>query len=305
MRYLVRLLPGARRDWGRAMLAELAALAPGPARRRFAWGCARAVLAASVTVSRLGYAVLVAGALAGVVALTDRIAYQPLRGALIVLVAVLVVLSFVGRRRWLGPVAGGPVARSVRATGYLLVGGTALSLVLGLRDGGDPVDRANAVLPMLTITLSLYLAGFLVATRADRPVDTRALGTGLVAGLGGVALWLVPAIVFAPIPASPGWALATMVLAGIATGVTTRSVPAVPLAATVTALGIWLLVSVLASVGPASLIPELAPHALTPADRLADSRIELVDPYVAVLLLGCLVAGFLSLSAFASVRTRR
>jgi hypothetical protein len=287
------------------MLAELAALEPGPARRRFAWGCARAVLTASVTASRLGYAVLVAGALTGAVVLTDRVPYGPLHSGLIGLVAVLVVLSFVGRRPGLGPVAGAPVARAVRAAGYLLVGGTALSLVFGLREGGDPVDRAGAVFPFLTVTLSVYLVGFLVATRADRPVAIRALGIGFAAGLGATVLWLGAVLVTPPVPPTAGPALLAMVLAATVAGVASRSVLAAALAGTVTALGIWLLVSVLASLGPARLIPELAPHALTPADRLANSRIELVDPYVAVLLLGCLVAVALSLSAFATARTPR
>ena len=41
----VRLLPPARREWGDAMQAELAAIERGPARRRYALGCARAVCA--------------------------------------------------------------------------------------------------------------------------------------------------------------------------------------------------------------------------------------------------------------------
>jgi hypothetical protein len=58
----------------------------------------------------------------------------------------------------------------------------------------------------------------------------------------------------------------------------------------------------LSSYGPARLIPDLVPAALTPADDLANSRIEIQDPYVALLFLSCLLA--FALSA-ACVVTRR
>jgi hypothetical protein len=46
------------------------------------------------------------------------------------------------------------------------------------------------------------------------------------------------------------------------------------------------MVTGLSRYGPASLIPQIVPHALTLADRLANSRIEIEDPYVALLFLG-------------------
>jgi hypothetical protein len=62
------------------------------------------------------------------------------------------------------------------------------------------------------------------------------------------------------------------------------------LAGTTAALLMFNAVVLLASYGPAKLIPALVPMALTPADRLANSRIELVDPYLWLLLLGFFVA---------------
>jgi hypothetical protein len=53
--------------------------------------------------------------------------------------------------------------------------------------------------------------------------------------------------------------------------------------------------------GPDAVIPAITPDAL-PADRVADSRIEIVDPYVLVLVLGGLAATAL---AVATVSTRR
>lgn len=58
----------------------------------------------------------------------------------------------------------------------------------------------------------------------------------------------------------------------------------------------------LSSYGPSGLIPDLARAALTPADDLAQSRDEVVDPYVALMFLGCLLAGVLSV---VSIATRR
>jgi len=43
---------------------------------------------------------------------------------------------------------------------------------------------------------------------------------------------------------------------------------------------------VMASYAPASMIPDLAPAALTKAADLAQSRIELEDPYVFLMFLG-------------------
>jgi hypothetical protein len=52
LKLLVRLLP--RREWARAMLAEVAALDDPRARRRFALGCVRAVLMHPATWLRIG-----------------------------------------------------------------------------------------------------------------------------------------------------------------------------------------------------------------------------------------------------------
>ena len=60
-RYLacvVRLLPAARREWGRAMRAELAAIDDAAERRRFALGCTRVVLRPTAGPRALGVASL-------------------------------------------------------------------------------------------------------------------------------------------------------------------------------------------------------------------------------------------------------
>ncbi len=60
LRWAVRLLPERRREWGRAMEAELAGLDAG--RWRFALSCSRGVLRRPEVVVRLAPWLLVAGA---------------------------------------------------------------------------------------------------------------------------------------------------------------------------------------------------------------------------------------------------
>ena len=61
-------------------------------------------------------------------------------------------------------------------------------------------------------------------------------------------------------------------------------------------------VVLLSSYGPAWLIPDLVPMALSPADDLANSRIEIQDPYVAMLFLACLSALVLTVASIAGGR---
>lgn len=63
-----------------------------------------------------------------------------------------------------------------------------------------------------------------------------------------------------------------------------------------------MLVWILAKFGPAGLIPDLHPHALTPAARVAESRIEIHDPYVGVAFLGALLATALSVAGLVTRR---
>jgi len=61
-------------------------------------------------------------------------------------------------------------------------------------------------------------------------------------------------------------------------------------------------VVLLAGYGPDRLIPDLVPAALSPADDLANSRIEIEDPYVGLLAVAFLLAVTLSVT---SLVTRR
>src|SRR6266508_5231184 len=162
----VRFLPKGRREWGRAMRAELAAIAPDGGRWRFVLSCLRVVAAQRLAPRALGYLLLGSAVLAGVVALTSPIGYPPLRRGLVGLVAVLVAGSGLAGRRWLlGAAGAGGVARLVGAGGYLVVGALALSVVLDMRGPvPNPGETASAGVPINTLLLTVYLVGFLAVT---------------------------------------------------------------------------------------------------------------------------------------------
>jgi hypothetical protein len=301
---VVRLLPPGRDEWGRAMRAELAGVNGTRARWGFVLGCLRVVAMQRMTARSAGYLVLVVGALAGVVALARDVAYVPLRIGLVVLVAVLVAESWLGRRRWLfGPARGGWVAGLVGAGGYLLVGAMAFDAVLDMRSHTEnPDEMVHVGVPVYTALLTGYLVGFLALTAHRSAAGARTLATGAASGLGAAVFWLVVVLALPPVPADILLAVVLIAVAMAVAGLIARDPASALCAGTVGALLIVLLVGVLSHVGPASLIPDLARAALTPADDLAQSRIEVNDPYVGLLFLGALAGVVLML---VSVTTRR
>ena len=309
----VRLLPAERRAWGAAMLAELAGItadgAGRGARWSFAVSCIRVVAGEPAARRRAGYPFLAAGVLATVCWWSGSLTYAPLRWGAVGLVTVLVLVSFAGRRTgFLGPVGEGHAPRLLRTGGYLLVAAMALALLASIRDKGNPGEQARVGVPVFTVLLAGCLAGFLAVTARRSAAGGFGLAVGAGAGLAGAGAWT--AIVFAvpPIPASIGPALIVAVsAAGLATVAAGRreSPPGQLLAAMTAALISSLLISMavllLAGSGPARLIPDLVPAALTPADDLANSRIEIEDPYIGLLALAFLLAVTLVIT---SVTTR-
>jgi hypothetical protein len=306
----VRLLPSRRGEWGRAMRAELAVIAPARDRWRFTLGCLRVVITQPVNLGRLGYAGLVASALTAVVAFTGTVTYYPLRLAVIGLTAVLLLLSWLGRRSGpLGPVAPHPSARAVRIAAHVVVAITTAELIAGMAGHHDnpQAQLANGV-PIFGTVLAGYLVGFLAVTARRSTVSPRALGTAAGAGLGAAVVWLVPILIWPPIPnhsqtAIVGLVAAMLLAAGANSAVGHRPATIAALSAFATgAVVITFLVLLLSSFAPAALIPDIAPAALTPADDLAQSRTELVEPYLAVLGLGWLCCLGLAITCIAAGR---
>jgi hypothetical protein len=298
----VRLLPADRRDWGTAMRAELAGITSRRARWGFAAGCVRVVATRPAVWRRLGYPLLPAGALAAVLWWTGRIGYPPLHWGVVGLVGLLVTVAWLGRHQApLGPVRPDPAARGVRAAGYLLVGTLAFGVVAFLDGRGhNPHEQAHVGVPIFTVVLTGYLLGFLAVTGRHSAAAPHALVAGIVAGTAGAALWTGATLALPPVPANVGFALVAVVAAMAAAASLTirrgggepdgQAALAALSAGAATALLIVLVVGVVANFGPPWLIPELAPRALSKADALAQSRIEIEDPYMAILFLGWLIA---------------
>ncbi len=303
LRLAVWLLPGERRDWGHAMHAELLALSSPRDRWTFAAGCLRAVLIQPCTVRRVGYPLLATGILVAALAWAS--------GVVLVGTTVLVGLSWWGRHAGpFGPVGTGPAARAVRAAGHLVVGGLGLAFALALQ--GDSQDPPSEVALVVAVLLAVYLAGVLALTAHGSAATGRVLAATAGGSLAGTLLWSALVIGAPPIPADIGMALLfTAVGAALAGWTATgpggdsghRLLAALG-AGTLSPLLIFVDVLVLSSWGPARLIPHLVPAALTPADRLANSRIELVDPYVALPALAGLLAVALTVGSLATRGTR-
>jgi hypothetical protein len=290
----VRLLPPGRRQWGTAMRAELAGIARPGERWRFALGCVRVVATRPAVWRWAGNPLLVLGALVATLRFTARVGYAPLRWGLVGMIATLVVVACLGRMRPLGPVGDGLAARAVRSGGYLLVGVLAAEAVSSLARK-DNHDLGGV--PVLTVLFAVYLVGFLALSSRRSAAATGTLVTGAVAGGVAAAVWTTVVAVFPPIPPDPTLAVLLTVL-GMAAAMqvarrrdgTEAALLAGVGAGTVGALVILQAVLVLSVVGPARLIPDLVPAALSPADDLANSRIELQDPYMWLLLFGWLIA---------------
>jgi hypothetical protein len=292
-----RFLPADREDWGRALRAELAAVEGRGERWRFAMGSVRAIqLRAAVHV------VVVLGALGTVFVWAATIDSRPLAWPLDAVASVLAVACWQARRAaMLGPLGDGAASSLLRAGGYLLAAGIATVCVFRSR-----LVAAEPGLLVVLVVVAAYALGLVVVCAPASPATTRlrltAVGCGVVAAL----TWLLAVVLVPPIPASTGWALTLTAIAAAAAmamnaGTARRALLAALLTGAITLALIFCAVVLLASYGPDAVIPPLTPYAL-PADRVAESRIEIEDPYVLVLVLGGLAATALAAVAAAPFR---
>jgi hypothetical protein len=270
--------------------------------RRITWGDAAFLL-------------FVAGAMVATVIGTGAITYPRLRVGLTAMVAILLTVAWLGRRPGvLGPPADEWPARLTRVGGQLLVGIGALGVVLSLRATDNPVAKGDEGLPILATVLTIYLFAFVAVTARRSPAGARTLSTGAAIGAGAAGVWLGLVLLLPPIPQSAGAALVAVAgAAGFAAvqigrgpgGRIGQATLAALCAGTVAALLIVELLIVALRFGPEIWIPDLAPAALTPAAGMAQSRVEAEDSYLAVLLLGALLAAVLAVTATARRRRAR
>jgi hypothetical protein len=261
LRCALRLLPARRREWGRAMEAELAGLDAG--RWRFALSCSRGVLRRPEAIVRLVPWLLVAGATAAAVWLLAGIPAGSVRLEAIAMVAVLAAVAWLARP-----------ARAVAAAGFAVLALEELVFLRGLRLESDP----SAGIVVWTAMLTIYAIAL-----------TRAPARGVAIGAASAAAWLAATVLDSSVPTSEGPALVTIALAAICA----RGRVAGICAAATAALMIAVLID-----GPLRLfspwVANSAPPVYPPesVDRMIDS--------IGVWLLGCLLATALSLAVRAT-----
>ena len=261
LRWVVRLLPARRREWGLAMQAELAGLERG--RWAFALSCARGVLGRPETLLRLVPRVFAAGALIAAVWLLADIRAGVVRLEAIAMVTALVAVIWVARP-----------TRIVGAAGAAILAAEALVFLRGLR----LEDGATTGIVVWTVMLTIYAVAL-----------TRAPARGAAIGAAAAAAWLAATLFDPAVPTSNAPALLVIALAAICAGGRASGLCAAATAA--------LLIAVLID-GPLSLfspwVANSAPPVYPPesVDRLVDS--------IGVWLVGCLLATALSLAARSS-----
>lgn len=294
---VVRLLPSQRSDWGRAMEAELAALDDVRARRRYALGCARAVMSdRSALRTVAGYLIaLTFGGVAFALAISAKAV--GVRIQTIAFVAVLGLLAWSGRRSaLLGPLADGGSARRVRTGGYAVLGAY-IMLILAF---GLPRNDRSGVWAFY-LALALYLVTVLFATARGTALPTRCMRLIATLTSGALATWWVPMLLFAGVRSHPSWALLSVAVAVLLGLVVTpvlrwpsRQVAQTALATGVaTCLLIFLAAQLTYLLGP-QLVPNLG-HVpgMTPNGQVDQNRAEAIDPYVAEFLLGAIIGAVL------------
>jgi hypothetical protein len=307
---VVRLLPHGRKDWGRAMAAELDGIAPPRDRWSFAIGCAATVARQFTVLRSLAYTMVTVAAVAGVAVWSRDISYAPLRWGVMGLVVALAAVITLGRVPGpLGPVASNRTAGLLRSVGFVAVAVAATGFIAHMHVRVNQIDEARYGVPIIGSMLLCYLVG-IVAVTAHRSLATaRALRWGAVTGTGAALAWLTASVAFGRLPASPRLAFVLLLAAVPVVAYATARHPAQVwvgslVAGTIGTLLIVIELVVMATYAPARMIPDLAPAALTPADDLAQSRAELQDPYVALFVIGGLIGLTLAVTSMVA-RTRR
>jgi hypothetical protein len=297
----VRLLPARRHDWGRAMRAELAGIAPARDRWGFALGCTRAVVTDTSAVLALARRLLVLTALGATVGLALR---SP---AALVIVGVLAGVAWVtSRPRAFGPAADSRTARALRGVALVAIGAQVVLLVVSLRlvrpdrAPTGPLLGDRIALIVWTALMGAYIVALIRVTAGTAVVAGRTLVAGTGAGAGSGLLWTVACLALPALPTSTSPALVAMLVAALAGAWSTRrqgqrqSIIAALCAATTAALFIDLVIE--------DALPVAGRWVSTsyPPVYPAGSMERLVDP-IGILIIGALAAVVLG----ATVRSRR
>jgi hypothetical protein len=308
----VRLLPGDRSNWGQAMLAELATLDDVGERRRYGLGCARAVLSDGGARRTVAVHVIALTFVVVALAFATSISVTGVRIETIVFVVVLAVLAWSGRRSGLlGPIAEDRLARRIRSGGYAVLGTFIMLALASLPSSGNLEHKGGVWMFYLAVTL--YLAAVLFVTAQRTAIRTRTLQLAAALTVAGLTAWWVPMLLLTSVRAHSSWALlsiAVTVLLGLAIGTVLRWPDhQVKLAALAAGVATCLLVF-LAAKYTFLLFPQLVPDVgfvpgMTPTGHVDQNRAEAMDPYVAELFVGALLAALLIGASTATRATNR
>jgi hypothetical protein len=305
---LARALPSHRREWGQAMLAEVAGIDDLRARRRFAWGCARAVLSDGSARRDIAERVIALTLIAAALAFAISIRFAGVRSEAIAMVVGLALLAWSGTRGGsLGPVADVRLARRIRGGGYVAVG----ALTIGVLSGADKNDPGGWWIAALCV--AAYLAFTLLLTARHTAAPVRALGLSAALTVAGLAAWWIPMLAFTGVRANPGWALLSVAVVALLALVIATALrwpaPHVGLATLAAGAATCLLIF-LAATGTYSLLPRLAPDlghvaGMTAGGQAEQNQIEATDPYVAEFILGALLSLLVTAAGIATRRGQR
>jgi hypothetical protein len=311
LRRLVIVVPVERRDWVEAVLSETVDVPDGRDRLLWQLGACWLMIREALVKRKLARTVSFAGhvgtgvaAVWAVVVVTDGVSYAPLRRAMIALTVVIATVLLLGWvPRVLGPVADDAAARAVRTVGLVLAALAVWGVLVEFWFNGDPsqvnpgvAERANTGIPLITILLAIYLAAFLAVTRRGSVLHSATLMCSVAFTLAAIIVWAGAAILIPPASAPIG--LAVMAAAGVGSAklaIRRGVAPSVAvlaglLSAMMTAQVVLSVADVLFHLGPDAWIPDAGPGPLTLQARLAQNRVEAIDPYVSVLFVGALVA---------------
>ena len=225
LRNAARMLPPGRREWADAVQAEAGQVPPGWSRLRWLAGGLWLVARGATMMRKVGYC-LGAGAVAAGAAWVVWLSWRTSPAAdpqavtdrvrVLVGVAALVVLPWVGRRRgWFGPVGTSVTARLVRVAGCVAVCGLGVAVVR--MDSHLGVGRGSpGPFSMLREIIALVLVGAALTTPAvikARWPDAEPSAVWFVVGIAGLFLFF----------AVPLQALAIVYAAGILAATSRRS----------------------------------------------------------------------------------
>jgi hypothetical protein len=193
-------------------------------------------------------------------------------------------------------------------TACLLVGALAVEAA-AMMAHKSAIDIGGVVI--LTVMFAGYLVAALAVTTYRSSVPSHALLAGLAGGFAAAIGWLVVVVLVPPIPPDTRLAVAFIASSMVVTGLLdwwrggrAGGLDAALIAGTFGALVILNLLTALSVLGPANLIPPLMPPSIPLADQIANSRIEITDHYLWLLLLGWFVALVQAIAARAGATPR-